>query len=195
MCLSLPDKLKYVEVEEFNGDVRVLLRVASPLIACADSIQQCLGGAVGTVDMGVCEGVHRESQALLQTLARLAPQQMEALTLVREYRATPTVSTSDIEGAEYDVSYAQLAARKPGLSEEQKRESVLQVRALQQKLSSLQRSKATGERLAEQMMQYLVFPPVASALGVSPTPLEAEGEGKRVEADGETGEAEVGTEV
>ncbi|GIQ88827.1 hypothetical protein KIPB_011167, partial [Kipferlia bialata] len=72
------------------------------------------------------------------------------------------------------------------LSEEQKRESDTQVKALQQKLSDLQRNKATRERLAEIMMQHLVFPSVAAALGVSPTPLEA---------DGETVEAEVGTEV
>ncbi|GIQ89661.1 hypothetical protein KIPB_012188, partial [Kipferlia bialata] len=71
------------------------------------------------------------------------------------------------------------------LSEEQKRESDTQVRALQQKLSNLQRSKATRETLGQKMMQYLVFPCVASALGVSPTPLEAEREGKTDEADGE----------
>eukprot|EP00704_Kipferlia_bialata_P014211 g14211.t1 len=113
MGLSLPDKLKYVIVEEYNCDVRVLLRIASPLIACADSIQQCLGEVGGTVDMGVCEGVHREGQALLQTLGRLAPQQKKALELVREYDATPPVSADDIVCAEYDVSFAQLAARKP----------------------------------------------------------------------------------
>eukprot|EP00704_Kipferlia_bialata_P014280 g14280.t1 len=113
MCLSLPDKLKYVIVEEYNGDVRGLLRVASPLIGCADSIQLCLGGVGGTVDMGVCEGVQTESQALQQTLARLATQQKDALELVREYDATPPVSADDIVCAEYDVSFAQLAARKP----------------------------------------------------------------------------------
>ncbi|GIQ81010.1 hypothetical protein KIPB_001902 [Kipferlia bialata] len=174
LSLSLEHQAKYFQVEEYNGDVRSLYRLAGTVIACADSIQLSLRAVGDTVDMGVCEGVQRESQALLQTLARLAPQQREALELVREYEGTPTVTPSDIECAEYDVSVAEVAARNPRLSEQQKTQSARHVRALQKKVSDLKRSQATRQRLADKMRQFLVFPPVASALGVSPTPLEAE---------------------
>ncbi|GIQ86082.1 hypothetical protein KIPB_007866, partial [Kipferlia bialata] len=161
LSLSLEHQTKYFQVEEYNGDVRSLYRVAGPLIACADSIQLCLGRVGGTVDMNVCEVVQRESQALLKTLARLAPQQKQALELVREYEATPTVTPSDIECAEYDVSVAEVAARNPRLSEQQKRQSARQIKALQKKVvdmayvSDLKRSQATRQRLADKMGQYL----------------------------------------
>ncbi|GIQ80026.1 hypothetical protein KIPB_001322 [Kipferlia bialata] len=181
MSLSLPDKVKYVVVEDYNDDVRGVLRLATPLIACCDRIQHCIGVRGGTcnnhsqrgVNMTEWERVRDQSDSLLKTLAKLAPLQKQGLQRLEEYKATPTVSDSDIECAEYDVLVAEVAAKNPRMRrEDQKTEAVTQVERYQKKVRELKHSQAKRERLQDEMGYFLAFPPVASALGVPVVPVD-----------------------
>ncbi|GIQ91069.1 hypothetical protein KIPB_014143 [Kipferlia bialata] len=53
------------------------------------------------------------------------------------------------------MSVAEVAARNPRLSEQQKTQSARQIKALQKKVSVLKRCQATRQRLADKMGQYL----------------------------------------
>ncbi|GIQ80876.1 hypothetical protein KIPB_001748, partial [Kipferlia bialata] len=175
MSLSLPDKVKYVVVEDYNNDVRGVLRLIGPLIACSHRIQHCIGvrGGVSGVDMAECERVQRQSDTLLKALAKLAPLQKEALQWLEEYKATPPVSDSDIEGAEYDVLVAEVAAKNPRLSEDLKTDAVTQVQRYQKKVLELKHSQATRQRLENEMRGFLVQWDRAIPLYTPGEPLQA----------------------